>query len=819
MLKINFIYKSVIVAIIFMAVFSFVNIAQAATASLSFYPSSINANVGDTINVSVLVNTDSVTINNTEAVIDFPSDILQVISVPTSNSIFSMWIENPNFSNSAGTISFNGGVPNPGFTGAGGKIMGITFKAKKSGTASLSFTSGSILANDGLGTDVTGNLGKATFSIADALPNNNPTSISTTKSLTTKLADSTKALSKNIQNTATNVEKDISEKVNYVVQQPLQYVDMSQMTNIITIIVAIFILIILIIILLFYIWRKFYLLVNKVEKQIHQIEYSSVVNENEFLKIKDNVYTKLDERTNYFEKALNQIRADNTKIEKNNVSLEKAVEQIRLNNSGNKKELAVLLDKVKVNIKEKIDSISVEFKKLRKSDENREQSISSFKLKSENQINYLTENVKESIHKLEMRDSAIEKDLLITRMNTESKNDLLEKDLSQIRENSNLKDEKIDRKINDFNILLIENIKKLKQSNDENKNEILKIKNDVYARLEEKLNSFTALSQKGLQDVSGIVSQYETIIKTNMDERDKKNDGEMMLLKSDINKKIQEIATLKLDVDKKNQENVQQITSFKTNVEKKMEERLNNLTVALNSDMQKLKDDNAIKDAEKEKEFINIRENIASILKKEFSSLHNMNSASEKELLKVKENIQAQLNDKVAGLKKELQQLKKEDVVKAELAKLEAKKEELIKLQEELGARMKSDFDSKAKLFDKKISQFNETNASKEKEIAKIESKMEAKIDAKISSKVDNTLKDKISAVEKEILQIKKADSSGKEKLSKIEDNIKKIDNYYKKLDSEEQDMRQKLERMNSSLKAFYSSTILSLGEPTKKRR
>ncbi len=111
--------------------------------------------VGNTVTSVVYVNSNNKVINSAEGVITFSADILSVESISLGGSIFSIWIEQPSFSNSAGTISFNGGVPNPGFKGNSGAILRITFKAKKVGTAKLAFTGASVYANDGLGTNIT----------------------------------------------------------------------------------------------------------------------------------------------------------------------------------------------------------------------------------------------------------------------------------------------------------------------------------------------------------------------------------------------------------------------------------------------------------------------------------------------------------------------------------------------------------------------------------------------------------------------------------------------------------------------------------------
>ena len=129
--------------------------ARAANAAtLYFSPSSGNFSVGDILTTNIFVNTQGQSINNSDAVINFPAGLLEIVSVSKSGSIFSLWVEDPVFSNSAGTITFNGGLPAPGFNGTAGKFLSVVFRVKSAGTASLLFSSGAVRANDGYGTDI-----------------------------------------------------------------------------------------------------------------------------------------------------------------------------------------------------------------------------------------------------------------------------------------------------------------------------------------------------------------------------------------------------------------------------------------------------------------------------------------------------------------------------------------------------------------------------------------------------------------------------------------------------------------------------------------
>ncbi len=142
----------------------------ASAATLSLAASSLNVSAGNIVTATVVVNTAGAAINNAEGVVQFPTDMLEALSVDTSSSIFSLWIGTPSFSNTAGTVSFNGGVPSPGYTGTNGTILSISFRAKQTGTATLSLANAAVRANDGLGTDVLSTKNSATITIGSAAP-------------------------------------------------------------------------------------------------------------------------------------------------------------------------------------------------------------------------------------------------------------------------------------------------------------------------------------------------------------------------------------------------------------------------------------------------------------------------------------------------------------------------------------------------------------------------------------------------------------------------------------------------------------------------
>ncbi len=127
--------------------------AMADAASLGLTPSTGVYATNGTFSVRVIVNTGGKSVNAAEGTLTFNPKELSVVSVNRSGSIFNLWVTEPTYSNSAGTISFSGGLPS-GYTGSAGTIMNVTFRAAGAGTARVSFKNGSVLANDGRGTNI-----------------------------------------------------------------------------------------------------------------------------------------------------------------------------------------------------------------------------------------------------------------------------------------------------------------------------------------------------------------------------------------------------------------------------------------------------------------------------------------------------------------------------------------------------------------------------------------------------------------------------------------------------------------------------------------
>ncbi len=109
--------------------------------------------IGDEFTADVRMNTENVGVNAAQGTISFSPAVLSVSKVDRSNSIFNFWLQDPTFSNDAGTVAFLGGSTS-GFTGASLETFKITFKVMGIGSSTITFTDGAITASDGSGTNV-----------------------------------------------------------------------------------------------------------------------------------------------------------------------------------------------------------------------------------------------------------------------------------------------------------------------------------------------------------------------------------------------------------------------------------------------------------------------------------------------------------------------------------------------------------------------------------------------------------------------------------------------------------------------------------------
>lgn len=153
-----------IASVFLAAALFFVMPALSYAASLSLSPSTGVYSSEGTFTAQVMVTTGGQSINAADGTISFNPKELSVVSVNRSGSIFNLWVTEPTFSNSAGTINFSGGSPS-GFSGKTGSIMTVTFRATGAGTTRVNFKTASVLANDGRGTNILTAMNGATYTI------------------------------------------------------------------------------------------------------------------------------------------------------------------------------------------------------------------------------------------------------------------------------------------------------------------------------------------------------------------------------------------------------------------------------------------------------------------------------------------------------------------------------------------------------------------------------------------------------------------------------------------------------------------------------
>lgn len=174
------VHKTLTRALAILAVLSayawFYSVSWAAEVLVS--PSTGTYSSGQTFTAAVRVNPQGKSVNAVEATLTFDTSKLSVVSVSKTGSVFSLWTTEPTFSNSAGTIQFGGGSPTP--FSSQSTLVTITFRAVAEGTVDVTVKEASVLAADGLGTDVLSGTGKGTYTISTAAKPETPATPETT---------------------------------------------------------------------------------------------------------------------------------------------------------------------------------------------------------------------------------------------------------------------------------------------------------------------------------------------------------------------------------------------------------------------------------------------------------------------------------------------------------------------------------------------------------------------------------------------------------------------------------------------------------------
>jgi hypothetical protein len=143
----------IVSAVMFLGFFFSIKPVFAQEGTIFLSPQSGSFPLGSDLSVKLMIDTGNALANAAQVKLHFDTDLLEVISISKEGSILALWPQDPLYSNKTGEISLIGGLPQPGFKGAG-ELINIKFWAKKEGEAVFWYDESNILANDGLGTDI-----------------------------------------------------------------------------------------------------------------------------------------------------------------------------------------------------------------------------------------------------------------------------------------------------------------------------------------------------------------------------------------------------------------------------------------------------------------------------------------------------------------------------------------------------------------------------------------------------------------------------------------------------------------------------------------
>ncbi|MBI4993469.1 hypothetical protein HZC33_00715 [Candidatus Wolfebacteria bacterium] len=122
-------------------------------ASLNFGAEKTAVAVSDQFFEEVRVDSEGTAINVAQASISFDKNLVEVVKIDRSDSVFNFWLQEPSYSNDEGVVRFLGGSTN-GLNGQSLKVITIIFRAKSIGQANFAFADAAITASDGSGANV-----------------------------------------------------------------------------------------------------------------------------------------------------------------------------------------------------------------------------------------------------------------------------------------------------------------------------------------------------------------------------------------------------------------------------------------------------------------------------------------------------------------------------------------------------------------------------------------------------------------------------------------------------------------------------------------
>jgi hypothetical protein len=143
----------------------FAGVSDSFAADFIFSPASGSYGTGQNFSINVVASTGTQAANAVSGYITVPTDKLEIVGISKAGSVITYWAQEPTHTN--GSIMFEGVATNPGFVG-NGKIITVTLRGKVPGSALISFSAASILANDGSGTNILQTKGSGFYTLTES---------------------------------------------------------------------------------------------------------------------------------------------------------------------------------------------------------------------------------------------------------------------------------------------------------------------------------------------------------------------------------------------------------------------------------------------------------------------------------------------------------------------------------------------------------------------------------------------------------------------------------------------------------------------------
>src|SRR4030042_1934284 len=154
------------ISFVFILLFILAPSVFAGNASIYLSPAEGSFFVGSTFDISIFVNTGGENINAVEVNLKFDPTKVQIANPTAGKSFIEVWVSQPTFSNTKGTMSFIGGGPSPGINTSSGLVSTVTFRAISPGQVSVAFLNSSkVLKNDAQGTNILTSAGRGVYEL------------------------------------------------------------------------------------------------------------------------------------------------------------------------------------------------------------------------------------------------------------------------------------------------------------------------------------------------------------------------------------------------------------------------------------------------------------------------------------------------------------------------------------------------------------------------------------------------------------------------------------------------------------------------------